>query len=81
MGERQDSVDPEKHEGLGYYIGERPSASSVAVQDDGSLLLRVHITDTPGRFDFIFAETNGVMSVNGDLRIMRGCKLSGALAR
>ena len=72
-------IDPENYEGLGMYIGEHPTAASAAVGADGALKLRVYVTDTPGRFDFTFAETNAALSVTGNLRIMRGCDLKGTL--
>ena len=71
------TIDPENYEGLGMYIGEHPTAASAAVGADGALKVRVYVTDTPGRFDFTFAETDGTPSVTGNLRIMRGCDLKG----
>lgn len=73
------AVDPESYEGLGMYIGRHPTAASAAVGADGALKVRVYVTDTPGRFDFTFALTNGMPSVTGNLRIMRGCELTGAV--
>ena len=47
------------------------------MDEDGRLKVRVYFTDTPGKIDFTFSETNGVRMVAGKVATMRGCSFSG----
>ena len=70
-------IDPEGYEALGAYVGSHPTAASAAVEKDGALHVRVYFTDTPGRMELFFRESEEGLTVDGRLDVMRGCDISG----
>ena len=47
-------ISDKKYEALGDIVGEQRLAASAAVQDDGSVKLRLHLLHGPRRMDFHF---------------------------
>lgn len=65
------------HEGLGDIVGEQRVASSAAVQEDGSLKIRVLFLGGPQKLDLSFSCEDGVPSVRGCLHGIGGGVLAG----